>query len=38
MYPPLAGGGLIEAVESRTRAKQGASYPPLAGGGLIEAG
>ena len=36
-YPPLAGGGLIEAVLGMPITPSGASYPPLAGGGLIEA-
>ena len=38
-YPPLSGGGLIEAARARkyARAAPESTYPPLSGGGLIEA-
>ena len=37
MYPPLAGGGLIEAALAKKAFDYPEMYPPLAGGGLIEA-
>ena len=36
-YPPLAGGGLIEASSWMDGVEIPGEYPPLAGGGLIEA-
>ena len=37
MYPPLSGGGLIEAASRKQGARHSTRYPPLSGGGLIEA-
>jgi len=37
LYPPPAGGGLIEALLPPHLKSVGLSYPPPAGGGLIEA-
>ena len=37
MYPPPAGGGLIEADAFVKLEHRGVLYPPPAGGGLIEA-
>ena len=36
-YPPLSGGGLIEAKQYKEHNDCTVKYPPLSGGGLIEA-